>query len=225
MRTRPDKKWPGKYSRFVLSKSIRNLLSFLVISPPNWEILLVMRTRTEKDGLCVHVYVTAASRSLNTRRGTRRSSLLFPRVTSWCEVRITGLHRISNTFVTWHASLFLSPSFAVSLSLVLRGELVPATIPRYTSSSRFPQRQHIPFRVFRDWRTIGGRTFEQRSTDTLDSIVAHRQSFLSPHLPAHSWRRAHFRSLPSYLVASLPPPIQSGLDWSHLPNTWPMVVF
>lgn len=34
MRTRPDKKWPGKYSRFVLSKSIKNLLSFLVISPP-----------------------------------------------------------------------------------------------------------------------------------------------------------------------------------------------
>lgn len=31
MRTRPDKKCPGKYNRFVLSKRIKNLLSFLVI--------------------------------------------------------------------------------------------------------------------------------------------------------------------------------------------------
>ncbi|KAL0117337.1 hypothetical protein PUN28_010293 [Cardiocondyla obscurior] len=47
-----------------------------------------------------------------------------------------------------------------------------------------------------------------------------RISIVSSHLPAHSWRRAHFRSLLFfYLVASLPPPDRRlpttfGLDLS-----------
>ena len=45
MRTRPDKKWPGKYSRFVLSKSIKNLLSFLVIFVAEMGIFFVMYLR------------------------------------------------------------------------------------------------------------------------------------------------------------------------------------
>lgn len=117
MRTRPDKKWPGKYNRFVLSKSIKNLLSFLVILPPKWEWLLVMLPRGRRSA-CADTFTSPRLHAhwiyVEVRAG---AAFFFSCVTSWCEVRITGLHRIGNTFVTWHASLFLSPPFAASLSL------------------------------------------------------------------------------------------------------------
>lgn len=66
MRTRPDKKWPGKYSRFVLSKSIKNLLSFLVILSPKWEYFSLrvcgggrfMRTRLRHRGFTLTEYTS-----------------------------------------------------------------------------------------------------------------------------------------------------------------------
>lgn len=228
MRTRPDRKWPGKYSRFVLSKSIRNLLSFLVIVPPKSEKCSSLRCprggRRTEDGQLARARLRHRGFTLTeyTRRGTRRSSLLLPRVTSWCEVRITGLHRIGNTFVTWHASLSLSLSFAISLLPAS----VPATIPRYTSSSRLPR----PDRA----RSSPSALFADRGKADRSRIPYRRppRNFLSPF---RSSRRTFLPILGDALTfaplpflpgcSSPPPPVQSGPDWSHLPGTRPMAVF
>lgn len=170
----------------------------------------------EEDGLCGHVYVTAASRSLNIHRGTRRSNLLLPCVTSWCVVRITGLHRISNTFVTWHASLLLFLFFAISLFL-RAGGLVPATIPQSTSSSYFSQRRHVPH-AFSVLLTIDEWSREDRSADTPDCILTHREIFCHCFVvvtaPSCPFLETHSLSLPTFLpgcFSTTSHPVWSGL--------------
>lgn len=174
--------------------------------------------------MCGHVYVTAASRSLNIRRGARRSSLLL--------LMRYLMMRGENHWLASHrqhvrnvARVSLSLSALRGLSLSSRVCLVPATIPRCTSSSPFSQRRHVPhaLRFPRFPRSTGDRWRTDRSiTDTLDSIVAHREIFCHRFVvataPSCPFLETRSLSLPTFLSgwSSLPPPIRSGPDWSHL---------
>lgn len=116
MRTRPDKKCPGKYSRFVLSKSIKNLLSFLVILPPR-RTLFFNYIYLQRLTVRASVYVTAASRSLNAHQGMRKEQSFFS--IRYLMMRGENHWLASHQHVRsmWHASLPLVSFFCLSLFL------------------------------------------------------------------------------------------------------------